>query len=70
MAKTHKLKFKRLKVQTLTIVDELKKEVGRVRVEPDSVSWRPPGETHWYRLTLKDFSNLAVQNGKKGKEAA
>lgn len=70
MAKMQKLKFKRPKVQTFTIVDDQKKEVGRVRVEPDSVSWRPPGETHWYRLSLKDFGNLAVQNGTKGKEAA
>lgn len=70
MAEEHKLKFKRLKVQSFTIVDEQKKEVGRVRVEPDFVSWRPPGETHWYRLALKDFGNLAIQNGTKGKETA
>lgn len=70
MAKQQKLRFKRLKIQSFTIIDELKKEVGRVRVEPDLVSWRPPGEAHWYRLTLKDFGNLAIQNGTKGKEAS
>ncbi|HKS62878.1 MAG TPA: hypothetical protein VJT13_14340 [Xanthobacteraceae bacterium] len=68
MSKERKLRFKRLKVQIFTIVDDSKKEVGRVRIEPDSVSWRPAGESHWYRLALKDFSNLAIQNGVKGKE--
>ena len=68
VAKLQKLKFKRPKIQTFTIIDDLKKEVGRVRVEPGSVSWRPPGEANWYRLTLKDFGNLAIQNGTKGKE--
>jgi hypothetical protein len=70
MAKQQKLRFKRLKIQSFTIIDELKKEIGRIRVEPDSVSWRPAGETHWYRLTLKDFGNLAIQNGTKGTEAS
>ena len=69
MSKAKQLKFKRLKVQSFTIVDDLKKEVGRIRVEPDAVSWRPAGVAHWYRLGLKDFENLAVQHGTKGKEA-
>jgi hypothetical protein len=69
MSKAKQLKFKRLKVQSFTIVDDLKKEVGRIRVEPGAVSWRPAGVTHWYRLGLKDFGNLAVQHGTKGEEA-
>ena len=69
MAKAKSLKFKRLKIQAFTIVDELKKEVGRIRVEPEAVSWRPAGASHWYRVGIKDFGNLAVQHGTKGKEA-
>ena len=68
MSKAKQLKFKRLKVQSFTIVDDLKKEVGRIRVEPDAVSWRPAGVTHWYRLGLKDFENLAVSTAQKAKK--
>jgi hypothetical protein len=66
MAKDEKFKFKRPKSQTFTIVDALKKEVGGVRIEPSRIAWRPAGETNWYYLTMKDFSNLAVQQGAKG----
>jgi hypothetical protein len=61
-----KLKFKREKSHILTIVDQRKKEVGSVCVRPDSVGWKPAGETQWHRLTLKDFQNLAMQHGTKG----
>ena len=66
MAKDKKFKFKRPKSETLTIVDELKKEIGSVRIEPNRIGWRPAGETHWYYLAVKDFSNLAVHQGSKG----
>jgi hypothetical protein len=66
MAKDKKFKFKRPKSQTFAIVDELKKEVGGVRIEPHRIGWRPAGETQWYYLSIKDFSNLAVHQGTKG----
>ena len=47
-------------------VDDLKKEVGDVRVEPSRIGWKPAGETQWHYLTLKDFSNLASHQGTKG----
>ena len=67
MSKTEppKYKFKRLKVQVFTIVDN-KKEVGSVRIEPEAVSWKPAGANQWHRLTMKEFGNLAVQHGIKG----
>ena len=60
-----KYKFKRLKVQVFTIVDN-KKEVGSVRIEPEAVSWKPAGTSQWHRLAMKEFGNLAVQHGIKG----
>jgi hypothetical protein len=66
MSKEKKFKFKRTKSETFTIVNDLKKEVGDVRVEPSRIGWKPAGETQWHYLTLKDFSNLAIHQGTKG----
>jgi hypothetical protein len=65
MAGKTKFKFKRLKVQVLTIVDNQKNELGSVRIEPAEVAWRPAGETHWYSLPIEDFAKLAVAHGVK-----
>jgi hypothetical protein len=64
--KLTKFKFKRLKVQVLTILDDQKKEVGSVRVEPGEIAWRPAGESRWYTLPIRDFGKLAVAHGVKG----
>jgi hypothetical protein len=64
--KLKKFKFKRLKVQVLTILDDQKKEVGSVRIEPAEIAWRPAGESRWYTLPIQDFGKLAVAHGIKG----
>jgi hypothetical protein len=64
--KLKKFKFKRLKVQVLTILDAQKKEVGSVRIEPGEIAWRPAGGGHWYTLPMQDFGKLAVAHGVKG----
>jgi hypothetical protein len=64
--KSRKFKFKRLRVQVLTILDDRKKEVGSVRIEPGQIAWRPAGENHWYTLPIQDFGKLAVGHGVKG----
>jgi hypothetical protein len=64
--KQKKFKFKRSKVQVLTILDDQKKEVGSVRIEPSEIAWRPAGESHWYTLPIQDFGKLAVGHGAKG----
>jgi hypothetical protein len=68
--KSKKFKFKRLKVQVLTILDEQKKEVGSVRVEPGEIAWKPAGQSRWYSLPIQDFGKLAVAHGAKGETAA
>jgi hypothetical protein len=65
-AKPKRFKFKRLKVQVLTILDDQRKEVGSVRIEPGEIGWRPAGESHWYTLPIQDFGKLAVGHGVKG----
>ena len=64
--KPKKFKFKRLKVQVLTILDDQKKEVGSVRIQPEEIAWRPAGESRWYTLPIEDFGKLAVAHGVKG----
>jgi hypothetical protein len=64
--KQGKFKFKRPKIQVLTILDEQKKEVGSVRIEPSEISWRPAGESRWYALPIQDFAKLAMAHGLKG----
>jgi hypothetical protein len=64
--KPTKFKFKRLKVQVLTILDDQRKEVGSVRVEPGEIAWRPAGESRWYTLRIGDFGKLVVSHGVKG----
>jgi hypothetical protein len=64
--KPTKFKFKRPKVQVLTILDDKKKEVGSVRIEPGEIAWRPAGQSRWYSLPIQDFGKLAVAHGVKG----
>jgi hypothetical protein len=64
--KPTKFKFKRPKVQVLTILDSQKKEVGSVRIEPGEIAWRPAGESRWFTLPIQDFGKLAVAHGVKG----
>jgi hypothetical protein len=66
MAKLKKYKFKRTKLQVFTIVDENKKEIGSLRVEPGEVGWMVAGTTEWYKLSIEDFAKLAVGRGRKG----
>lgn len=64
--KPKKFKFKRPRVQVLTILDDQKKEVGSVRIEPSEIAWSPAGESRWYTLPIEDFGKLAVAHGVKG----
>jgi hypothetical protein len=50
----------------LTILDDQKKEVGSVRIEPSEIAWSPAGESRWYTLPIEDFGKLAVAHGVKG----
>lgn len=63
-----KFKFKREKSHTFTILNGEKKEVGTISIRPDSIGWRPAGQTRWNRLSLKDFQNLIMQHGTQGEE--
>jgi hypothetical protein len=63
--KSTKFKFKRPKVQVLTILDDQKKEVGSVRIEPGEIAWRPSGDSRWYTLPMRDFGKFAVAHGVK-----
>jgi hypothetical protein len=47
-------------------MDDQKKEIGSIRIEPHRVGWKPAGETQWYHLPMKDLSNLAIHQGTKG----
>jgi hypothetical protein len=62
-----KLKFKREKSHVFTIIGE-KNEVGTVNIRPDSIGWKPAGQSQWNRLSLKDFQNLIMQHGTKGED--
>jgi hypothetical protein len=64
--KPSKFKFKRPKVQVLTILDDQKKEVGSVRIEPGEIAWKPAGDGRWYTLPMRDFGKFAVAHGVKG----
>ena len=63
-----KFKFKREKSYTFTILNGEKKEVGAVSIRPDSIGWKPAGQSQWNRLSLKEFQNLIMQHGTKGEE--
>jgi hypothetical protein len=69
MQKSGKFKFKRQKYQVLNIVDENKKEIGSVRIEPNEISWKPAGTTRWYTLPIQQFAELAVAKGVKSEIA-
>ncbi|WP_148041026.1 hypothetical protein [Montanilutibacter psychrotolerans] len=47
------------------IVDSDGKVVGHVRVKPSGILWSPKNGKDWYGLSLSDFGDYAVKNGKK-----
>jgi hypothetical protein len=65
---TTKFKFKREKSHTFTILNGEKKEVGTVSIRPESIGWKPAGQSQWNRLSLKEFQNLIMQHGTKGED--
>ena len=39
--------------------------VGEVRLKPSGIAWRPKGKHSWYRITLEQFAEFAIENGTK-----
>ena len=39
--------------------------VGEVRLKASGISWRPKGSHSWHRVTLEQFAEYAVKNGRK-----
>ncbi len=66
MAEKKRYKFKRPKSETFTILNGAKKEIGRVRVEPMEIAWRPFGSTEWHRIPIEKFARLALEHGHTG----
>ena len=61
-----KYKFKRLKMQVFTILDQAKREFGRVRIEPAEIGWRPAGSIKWHRVSIEKFAKFALDQGQTG----
>lgn len=64
-----KLKFKRDKSHSFTIVDGSKKEVGTIRIKPGAIGWKAAHDTQWLELSMYDFHKLIKENGAKGDPA-
>ena len=66
VAKKRNFKFKRPKSQIFIILDDAKKEFGRVRMEPGEIGWRPAGSVEWHRIAIEAFAAFAVERGRTG----
>lgn len=55
------------KFQDFNIVDN-GEVVGAIRVKASGIAWSPKGEHSWYGVTLAQFGEFAVKNGKKQKK--
>lgn len=53
------------KFEEHSIVDSDGKIVGHIRVKPSGILWSPKNGKDWYGLSLSDFADYAVKNGKK-----
>lgn len=53
------------KFEEHTIVDADGKVVGHIRVKPSGILWSPKNGKDWYGVSLGEFGEYAVQNGKK-----
>lgn len=42
--------------------------VGKIRVKPSGISWRPKGSQNWYRVDLESFASFTIKNGTKQKK--
>jgi hypothetical protein len=53
------------KYEEHTIVDADGKVVGHVRIKPSTILWSPKNGKDWYGVSLKEFGEFIVANGKK-----
>jgi hypothetical protein len=59
--------FKVPKFQDFEIVDN-GEVVGALRVKASGIMWSPKGEHSWYGVTMSQFGDFAVNQGKKQKK--
>jgi hypothetical protein len=57
--------FRPKKFEDHEIVDEYGKVVGHVRVKPSGILWSPKNGKDWYGVSLAEFAEFVVTNGKK-----
>jgi hypothetical protein len=57
--------FKLPESQDYTVIDaDSGATVGHIRIKPSGVLWREKSGQNWYRLSIKDFGDLAKEHGK------
>jgi hypothetical protein len=60
--------FKLPESQDYTVIDaDTGSTEGHIRIKPSGVLWKGKSGQTWYRLSLKEFAELAVKHGKKQK---
>ena len=47
---------------------ENNKKVGTVRVKPSGILWKPTGKQTWYRVSVEQFADFAIEYGKQQKK--
>ena len=50
------------------IINHKSEVIGKIRVKPSGVLWKPKSSHSWYGLTLEQFGAFAVKNGSKQKK--
>ena len=58
--------FKLPESQDYTVIDaDTGATEGHIRIKPSGVLWRGKSGQDWYRLSIKEFGELAKKHGKK-----
>ncbi len=60
--------FRSKKFEDFEIVDKNNKTVGHIRVKPSGILWARRDWKVWYGVSLKQFADFALDEGKKQKK--
>lgn len=60
--------FRPRKYEDFEIVDGSAKVVGHVRIKPSGILWAPSNAKMWHGVSLAQFADFMVKNGRKKKK--
>ncbi len=57
--------FRPGKFYDFEIVNEFNKIIGKIRIKPSGILWKPKGSHYWLGVNLEKFATFMKDNGNK-----